>query len=474
MTKKNIIIASASGIVVAIIVVLCLVCCGGKKNSYCSVIPNDAVTLVKVDAATFLQKHDIDLKPLVNMLGGSDATEKLQNCGLDFSKPTYLFYTDRGMAGAAMAVSNQESLIATLNDYGSLLGGKVSKKQDYQWMEFNDFIIVFDETKLLALSGAGMNARKTMLGLMKQDEDESVMSTTMYENLDKVDKPLAMVMSTVNMPEAELTQLASTLGATADEVKMDAVISFDIVDDKAILSLDINPLNNASQTFFDKFAAVYTPISGTFLESGISNPAYLAVMNLQGDKLWQVVSSMTGFSKMADELPLDKILPSFSGDVTVVGPNFNGDCLLMAEVKDKSALDVIKTLETWSEGHIKAVSVGPDAYCIGNGSDAIFLGIKDGTFYLATSQELSLLCGKEAETGVSKDAVDGALVYVTIDAQTLIGNNLNASEFAMFKSLAMMRLQKLDRLTLRAESSTHFELSLSVKDGKDFVSTMLK
>lgn len=474
MTKKNIIIASVGGIITIAVIVLCLVCCGGKKNSYCSVIPQDAISLVKVDGASFLHKHDIDLTPLISFFGGEDAAKQLQNCGIDYVKPVYLFYTDKSMAGAALAVNDQEALISTLNNYASLLGGKVTKKQNYNWMELNDIIIVFDDTKLLALSGGGMNARKTMLNLMKQDEDESVMATTMFENLGKVEKPFAVVMSTTNMAEAELTQLAASLNATAEEVQMDAVLGFDIEKDKAILSLDINPLNDKCKAKLETYSALYNPIAGKLLEKGISNPAFWGSINVKGDKLWDAICGMSEIKRMAEDLPLDKILPSFNGDVTVVAPNLNGDILVMAEVKDKSALNVIKTIETLSEGNIKAVSVGPDAFCIGTGKEAIYMGIKDGIFYIASNQELSLMCGKDAETNIKEDDIKDAVLYATIDAQTLIGTFNKANSFDMFRQLALVRLQKLDKLTLRSENATHVELSLSVKDGKDFVTTMFK
>ncbi len=464
---------------VVIVIVLCLLCCGGKKEQYCSVIPKDAVAVWRVDGKSFLDKHDIDISPLLTMMTGS--SDGKINIGVDFDKPIYGFALENGTFGVVAKMEDAEALSSII---GTTAGSKTKERQGYNWFEMSDIVVAYDDERLLALSGAGMNTRKIILNLLEQDANESILSTKRYDNLMGAKKPVALIFSPMQVKGANVAMAMA--GQSAKAMDFDLLMTFDVEKQNAVLAADICPNSDEAKELYEKNSAYMTKISGKYVSSVCEKPFIWAAANIQGSKFVDAIKSSEAAKLLEGPVTsIFNILSSLNGDITfcmpTVDPN-HGGFMFMAETNNLDVENLISLVTMQGDDDmdlssaIQSLKVGPDAYCISNGNNPFFVGKKDNNFYVATSNDLTAKVGKEIESGLEdiKDEITNSYFYFTMDLAPVKSLMMQEPEFRTYATLFANRLSKLDRLTMIATEPTHLELRLSVKDGEDFVKAMFK
>ena len=495
--KRNLIIGIAAAVV--LVIVLCLVCCRRSSDKYCSAIPKDALGICRVDAASFIKKHDIDLDGLKSLMGGMDGM--LDKTGIDLEKPIYLFAASEG-AGLVAKMKSTEDLKTLVKGLGTMLGAKLSEKQGYNWIEMNEVIVCFDADKLLALSGAGMNARKKMIALMEQDEDESVMGTKLFDSVEKIEQPFAIVsnMSTLlsygdaDAQSYAIAQVANYYNLKPEDVDMNISITFDVVKDKAILAFNSDPTTPALKEKLDEFGKMIVDNNtGKYINTIASDPLVWGSAHIDGSK-WgkmfkeafdaQLANMGTSTEALALKTVMDsmvKVIESFDGDISITipaldGPNVN--FMVQGEVRDKSILTALDMLKAQAEqaGENHNIMKNGDSYTLAVDESMVFVGVKNDQLYISNSTDLTAKLGKEVDSRVDdlKKDICNSFFYLTVDAQPLIGLLMQNSSMKMALASIIGRLSQLDRLTFRSTSYYCFEVSLSVRDGKDFIETLCK
>lgn len=462
------------------LVVLLFASCS-KKDKYCSAIPNDAPVLFRIDAQSFIKAHDIDIKSLTNMIGAKDG--ELDNIGIDCDSPIYGFVTLKGATGFVAAVKDADALTNLAKTYGPLAGAKVSDKQDLHWIEASGSLIAYDDSRLLFMSGGGMNMRKDMVALMGQDEEASILSTTLFAHLSEVKQPLALITSANVLDKASNGQFAASMklaGKNIDDFDLDILATFDCVKDKAIFAVDYLANTDAVKANIEKNVECMSNISGKFLSAGIENPVMWGAFNMDGAKYFDSIMKSMGDkipAGSADIALVEKIMKSFAGDICFEMPEIGEKFLVQAEVKNADALVLVDSLVSMTQGNVQAISTGKDAYCLSNrqSETPVFVGVKDNTLYIANSTEATAAVNKAVETGLEskKDEITKSAFYFTMDMNKVVPMLLPKMERGMGVMLAG-RLSKLDRFNAVFTLPGHMEFTLSVKDGKDFVEEMLK
>ena len=477
--KKLFMIGGVAAVVV--VIVLCLVCCGGKKEQYCSAIPKDAVAVWRVDGKSFLDKHDIDLSPLMSLMTGSEDGEL--KVGIDFCKPIYGFVQENGTFGVVAKVSDAEALSSLI---GTTANSKTKEKQGYNWFEMSDIVVAYDNERLLALSRAGMNTRKLMLSLLEQDVDESILSTERYDNLIGAKKPVALIMSPSKVKSLGMAMAMS--GTSAKAMDYDVLMTLDTEKQNAVLAADYIANTDEAKEQIEKASTFLSKIDGKYISSVCENPFMWAAANVPGDKIAEIVkqSGIAGLLEGPAAAILD-VVTKLSGDITFCMPSLDADkpsFMLMAETNNIDIDKLVGLFDMKGEAEdemqlssaIQTLKVGPDAYCISNGNTPFFLGLKDKNLYLASSTELSDKVGQEFDSNIEelKDEITDSYFYFTVDLAPVKTMMMQASELRAYAALFANRIAKLDRLTMVINEPTHFELRLSVKDGEDFVKAMFK
>ena len=496
--KRNLIIGIAAAVV--LVIVLCLVCCHRSSDKYCSAIPKDALGICRVDAASFIKKHDIDLDGLKSLMGGMDGM--LDKTGIDLEKPIYLFAASEG-AGLVAKMKSTEDLKTLVKGLGTMLGAKLSEKQGYNWIEMSDVIVSFDADKLLALSGAGMNARKKMIALMEQDEDESVMGTKLFDSVEKIEQPFAIVSNMrtlLSYGDADaqsyaIAQIANHYNLKPEDVDMNISITFDVVKDKAILAFNSDPTTPALKEKLDEFGKMIVDNNtGKYINTIASDPLVWGSVHIDGSK-WgkmfkeafdaQLANMGTNSTEaLALRTVMDimvKVIESFNGDINFTIPSIEGsnvNFMVQGEVRDKSILTALDMLKAQSEqaGDDASIMKSGDTYTMAVGESMVFAGIKNDQLYISNSTDLTAKLGKEVDSRIDdlKKDICNSFFYLTVDAQPLIGLLMQNSSMKMALASIIGRLSQLDRLTVRSTSYYSVEVSLSVRDGQDFIETLCK
>lgn len=465
---------------IMMLVVLLFASCS-KKDKYCSAIPKDAVALYRMDPSSFIKAHDIDTDGLIKMMGMKE--DELSNIGIDFDVPMYGFVTLKGATGFVAAVKDADALTNLAKTYGALVGAKVSEKQGFHWIESNDMLIAFDDSRLLAYGGAGMNIRKDMIALLEQEEDASVMGTNLFAHISEMKQPLAFGFSAKTIMESGAAKASlnmyKEIGLKPEEMDLDFLMSLDCVKDKAIMVVDVVPNSNEAKARIEENAKMLSPIQGKYISSGYQNAFIWGAFNADASKALEYYKKNLGSVAPANVVALlEKVLGSFAGDFSFSMPEVGEKFLVQANVKNNDALCLVDSLVSISEGMVQSIPNGPNAFCLTskNSETPVFVGVKDNTLYVANSTEAVASVNKEAETGIEsfKDEICKSFFYLTVDMSKVVPLILQDKSLGTFAMMAAPRLSKLDRLNIVANSSTHIEMTLSVKDGKDFVETMFK
>lgn len=491
--KKSIIIGAVVAAVV-LIVVLCFVCCHKSVDKYCSAIPQDAVVIARVDVAGFVSKHDIDLDGLKKSMGDMD--ELFENPGVDVSKPIYGFVTPKGAMGLVAKMQNSENLKSVVKTFGRMTGAKLSEKQGYNWIEFGEVLVCFDDNKLLALSGAGMYARKEMVKLMEQDEDESVLDTKLFESVTNVSQPFAIVTNIKQIPDiagmdikGAMAASAQLLGIEPSDFDVNIVQTLDVVKDKAVYTLRYEPLSDALKEKMDEFSTGMGKITGKYINTIVDDPVIWGCTHLEGDKYTKMMKDVVD-SQMALLKTLDtngmaesimnsamKAIESLNGDINFVVPSLEEpNFLLQAEVKDNALLSLFDVVSENSNGMVPVMKTNNNNYTIAIDEMVMLSGVKDNLFYFTNSTDMTAKLGKEVDSRINdlKSDICNSNFYLTVDAQTLVGIMMQTSSMRMLLTSYFGRLAQLDRLVIRNVDNYGVEISLSTRDGKDFVKTMFK
>ena len=473
MNKKR--IFTLSGILLVLgIVLVCFFCCKGKKDAYCTVIPKDATALMRLDVRSIAKDYDIDFAPLKDLMG-KEASEAMENLGIDFTHPVYAFYLPDGKSGLCARISSASDLKSRVEQFAPSLNVKMSEKDGYTWLEQYGSIVAFDNDRLVALFDAGLNGRLRIKDMMVQTEEQSVLSTSMTDLLAGCDKPLALVASTQSIPSAQRSLLSRSLDIDSKDFEADMLFALDFVKDKAILTYDLIPRNKDMKEELDESLENVKPINGKFFSKGLANPFALVAFGLNGEEIYDDVIEESGLEFFLGKLDLHKAVRSLQGDVCLqaASPDASG-LLLQAEVTDRSLMDIIEpAVQTLGAG-AQVMRVANDQFCLSNGMMPIFLGIKDSNlFYVATGTDVAAKAGHDVESWTEsyRSEAVGNYFYATVDASALVAF---LKQRKVVPALLMGRLSQFDRLTLKVSSATHAELSLSVKDGKDFVETLFK
>lgn len=498
MSKKLIAIVGGAA-VVALVIVLCLFCCGGKKEQYCSVIPKDAVALLRISPQSFVEKHNVDLSGLKEYLDAESDADIVTATGLDLSQSIYAFYLPNGSMGICAKVCDADALTQLLQKKAASLNAKLSEKQGFHWVQMNDIVAAYDDERLLAVSGGGMYVRKNILAMMEQPEEESITTNPMYESLQQTDKCVAFISSFKAVPEQMQGQLSAFLNADLTDVDANVMLSLDFDNEKAILALDVVPNSDKAKALFSEENLGLKKLNGTFVSTGLAQPFAWFAMNVDGKKLYANVVQKNGLDEMLGGLDISQAVGSLNGDVTIQLPSAKMDgYLVQAEVSDNSIMDIVQpavqkmnsvsaqtavdydddysTLEETAPStptHAQATRMADGAWYISGIGAPTILSVKDNKLlYLTNSVELGNMAGKTATTGLEamKQDISNAYIYGSVDASALL--SLVLKQIGIPAILLGDRFAHFDRLTFQVTSATHAELSLSVSSGKSFVETI--
>lgn len=194
---------------------LCLASC--RNNDYVRSIPASATAVMRIDGAVVAQSDKVlSLLPF-----GDKAAE-----ALDLSRDIYAFETIDGNLGMCAKVKDSDRLLEIMKKAAT---SEVRRQGDYRLADINNsWAVGFDDNALLVLgpvSAAALpDAQRSLVRMLKQDEDASILARPMYSRLDSIDSRVALVAQVQALPEklAAPFMLGAPKGADASQVAVAA------------------------------------------------------------------------------------------------------------------------------------------------------------------------------------------------------------------------------------------------------------
>ena len=209
--------------------------CSG--TDYLNAIPKKSTALISVDMQQMSSgKSDEDK---AGMLKSLLHVEDASKCGIDISEKIFLFESADGNLGLCAKVSDEgdvEDWLASLAKQH--IATEVKERKGFHFSVLkNSWLVGFSDQALLVMgpvvADAQAQLQQQMVKYLKADEDEGITASPMFERLETITSPMAMVAQAQALPEKFVAPF--TLGTPKDTDPSQVVIAAEMGPKRDIL-----------------------------------------------------------------------------------------------------------------------------------------------------------------------------------------------------------------------------------------------
>lgn len=375
-----------------------LLVCACSGSDYQNVIPAKSTVLISFDLQKMTQQRGLagNAKMWKQLLHIDD----ISKCGIDLTQKLYLFETPDGTLGLCGKVSSESELkdwCKRLQDEG--ICQKQSKRKDFNFTVMKDKWVVGFSDKALIIMGpviaeSQSDMQRTMVKLLSAKEDDGIKGTPMFDRLDSITSPIAVIAQTQALPEQFVAPF--TLGAPKEADLSQILFTGEVNVEKDILCIK-------RQTFsFDKkidaalqqSLKTYRPIQGKYVKSMCADDLTGIFMNVDGDAFLPLLQHnnrlqglLMGINSIID---LDNIIRSVDGELSIVIPTYFEESLNMKMSAQLSNTHWLADVDYWKQSCHKGSSIvdkGKNTFCYTNGKNNFFFGVTADKQFFSGSDE---------------------------------------------------------------------------------------
>lgn len=373
--------------------------CSG--SDYLNAIPAKSTALISIDLVQMAgDGESLQDKAAVlrSMLHVEDATD----CGIDLESKLYLFESADGNLGLCAKVSDADKV----GDWLKQLAGKhiataVSDRKGYHFAVLkNAWMVGYSDNALLVMGPVVADAQAELQRLMVKylgaDDDNSVVSTKMYEKLQTVESPMAMVAQAQALPEKFVAPF--TLGAPKGTDASQIIIAAEMKVEKGLLHINGETLsfNEGVNKAIQAATQNYRPIVGTYLKSMPDDAQAAIFMNVEGNKFLPMMQNNQGIQQLLmginTAIDMDNIIRSVDGDMAIVIPSFSDSALKMSMSAKLKHSQWLKDVDYWKKSCPQGGKIGDwgkNAYYYSDGKTSFYFGVSDDMQFFSGSDELT-------------------------------------------------------------------------------------
>lgn len=179
--------------------------CSG--DDYVNAVPANSIALMSVDLRRMADEctgNDVDNAKLLNRLLH---VENAGDCGMDLSEKIYMFESAEGNLGVVAKVKSRSDLDTWLDNLANAgVCRNAVERGDIGFAVMKDsWIVGFSSSKLMimgpVIASQHAEVQQTMAKYLKQDEENGIKGTPLYDKLDSIDSPVALVARANALPE---------------------------------------------------------------------------------------------------------------------------------------------------------------------------------------------------------------------------------------------------------------------------------
>jgi len=415
--KKSYIISGVVAIVALIAIGVCYWLMRPTKLE--AIVPANSVAVAKVDFAKIASGKS-DSKAIANLLG----VDALDECGIDFSQPAYIFESEQGLFGMVAAIADNdatEQWIGKLAKKG--LCTDMGEKNGVKYTTFANMVLAGFNGKAMIMVGPVVATSETenlrkIVKYLEADEDDSIMSTKLYEKLNAMDGGMiTMVAQSSALPKRTVAPF--TLGAPSSSSPTDICLAatLNVIEGK-YLAIEGEAFSFDSE--IDKSlklaANTYKKVKGTYLPTISENDAIVVSCNIAGREYVKLLRSnptlRTILVGLNTTLDINKMLDGVAGDILVKG-NFDDKgnitpTLLADAVNDDWLADVDYWKKSCPSGTTISNGSTPQSFRFTSQDYHIDFGLTDGgkTLYFVPSSDTPLNVLEPAAQPLPKEIVE--------------------------------------------------------------------
>lgn len=312
--------------------------CSCSKGSYLSVIPDDVLAIMAIDAPHSGMKIDAE--------------------GIDTSEKIYLFETADGTFCLAAKCNNSSDGFSILQD---------------KW------VCGYADGKMLIMGPvipAQQDEVKKRIGKMLQlDEEESIVGTPLMERLDSVQSPVALVAQSAALPEqfAPYFTLGAPRQASTSQIYVAASIA---LSDGVMQIAGYNfSLNKSIGNTIAENIKTFRPVKGAF-DKEASRQFFSLMMNVEGGKLLPLLQQNSALQALLaginTAIDMDNILCAVDGDMAFMADSTLANLEMKAQLKNRDFLKDIGYWKSSCPAGTRITDQGRDTWLF-QGSDLSFL-----------------------------------------------------------------------------------------------------
>lgn len=372
---------------------LLLTSCSGKD--YLNAIPGESTALISMDMSKLSGTNNQALfKAMLHV-------SNVDQCGLDLSEKLFLFESPEGDLGLCAKVKDEDDL-AKLFDQLSRQGlcQKPVERRGYQFTLLKGtWAVGFSDKAMLVMgpttAGSVAALSNKMAKYLGADEEDGIKGTPIFDRLDSLNAPMAMVTQAQALPEKFIAPF--TLGAPKDADPSQVYIAAELTVDKGVLGIhgETFSFNKRIDASLKRAEESYRPIQGKYLTSMPHSALLGWFMNVEGPQFIKILQSnksmttlLAGINAAVD---MDNIIRSVKGDMAIVMPAYDDHGLSMSMAAQLANSNWVADVSYWKqscpEGG-KIMDWGKNAWHYTDGKTSFYFGVSpDLQFFSGSSEE---------------------------------------------------------------------------------------
>lgn len=412
--------------------------CSGDK--YINAIPANSNALVAIDTKALNEQtglHDNNI--LKSMLKVDD----IEKCGIDFGSKLYLFETADGNLGCCAKVSDKSDLedwLAELNKKG--LCSKTTERRGLCFALLHGSWAVGVSSDAAVIIGPILPAQqadaiRTLDKYLKQDEDDGIKSTPIFDKVDSISSPVAMAAQLDALPDklSAPFSIGAPKGADNSQLCIAASLS---VNKGNCLSISGEPFSFNPEIDKELKAsnAKLRSIKGKYSANIPGNMLCSIFLNANGQDFVSMMHNSASLgvllAGMNTAVDMDNILRSVDGEMAFGIEEFADNNVKMSMAAQLAKEDFLNDVGYWKKSCQAGSSIsdcGKNSFVYRSNNAQFWFGVSDTKeFYGSSNEQLA----------------NSILRPAKVQFPAEVRNLINGKRFAMVMNLGQLVKENKD------------------------------
>lgn len=403
-----------------------------SNSDYINAIPRESSLLISFNPAKLSgSKSPLILKTLLHV-------SNLDDTGLDLSSQVYFFEDEQGNLGLCSKVSDDDKLADALT--AAKLTVRERRHCHFSALP-SGWVIGFSDKAALLMGPVVPAQQDDLITLMARylnaDEDNGIKGTPMFDQLDSIQAPMALVAQTQALPQ----QFAApfTIGAPKGTDPSDIVLTagMEIKGGRLLMQGRTISFKKQINDALTASRSVYRPIKGDYVKSMTATDVLGMFMNVDGNKYHNIIKQSAAISAMLNginaAIDMDNIIRSVNGDLSLTSSSLGKGTFDMKMAARLSGAPWLKDVDYWKQsvpagGHI--ADWGPNCFYYTSDGTTYYFGVTaDNQYMSGGSAQEALQSIKPATKPISQDLqkmIVGQKLVMIVNFAALQGTKASA------------------------------------------------